>query len=153
MSDNFISIENLSINPVTPDNLQTILCIEQKSYSFPWSLDSFKNEIINPSGFNRILFYNHIVIGYFFSYVTCKEMYITNLCIAPDYRNYHLGTYFLNSIFNEAKKNEVTTIFLEVREKNISAVKLYRKFNFVTDCIRTNFYSDGDSAILMHLDF
>ena len=44
-------------------------------------------------------------------------------------------------------------IFLEVRSKNKNALVFYKKFNFIKDALRANYYSgeDSDDAVLMSL--
>ena len=49
----------------------------------------------------------------------------------------------------EISKQDVKTIFLEVGEKNIPAIKLYLKFGFTEYNIRKNYYKNKESAILM----
>jgi [ribosomal protein S18]-alanine N-acetyltransferase len=144
---------NFSISLITSDILDNILNIERNSYKFPWTKENVISEIENPDSFNRCIKYlEKDIVGYIFSYVTCNEMYIENFCIAPDFRNQKLGTFFLQEILYEAKQKQIKTIFLDVRAKNTFAIILYQKFNFVNDCTRCAFYSDGESAILMHLD-
>jgi ribosomal-protein-alanine N-acetyltransferase len=43
----------------------------------------------------------------------------------------------------------VKTIDLEVRKSNINALSLYRKEHFDITGERKNFYSDGETAIIM----
>ncbi len=42
-------------------------------------------------------------------------------------------------------------VWLEVHEKNLSAIKLYLNLGFITVGNRNNYYSDGGKAILMSL--
>ncbi|HJL63885.1 MAG TPA: GNAT family N-acetyltransferase, partial [Candidatus Marinimicrobia bacterium] len=43
-----------------------------------------------------------------------------------------------------------TDVFLEVRESNLPAIKLYSEFNFEEIGVREHYYSDGEDAIIMH---
>ncbi len=79
-------------------------------------------------------------------------MFITNLCIHPYHQNKRLGNLLLKHVISLALKNNLQKIFLEVRESNINAMKLYEANGFIYDCYRKNFYDNGDNAYLMHLD-
>ena len=50
-----------------------------------------------------------------------------------------------------AKEKQCTQINLEVAEKNLVAINLYKSFNFQKVGLRKNYYKNGDNAILMTL--
>jgi ribosomal-protein-alanine N-acetyltransferase len=53
-----------------------------------------------------------------------------------------------------AKDEGAVTSFLEVRESNAAAMKMYQKFGYVETGRRENYYADnGEDAILMTLTF
>ncbi|MBE7082712.1 MAG: ribosomal-protein-alanine N-acetyltransferase [Clostridiales bacterium] len=48
-------------------------------------------------------------------------------------------------------KNKEQTFSLEVKSKNLPAIKLYQSFGFKTLNIRKKYYQDGDDALCMFL--
>ena len=80
------------------------------------------------------------------------EATITNIVTKKVIRNAGIGSQLLEFIINYCKSNNMKTITLEVNENNISALKLYKKFNFEQIGLRKNYYNNTDNAIIMNLD-
>ena len=56
-------------------------------------------------------------------------------------------------MIDNAKEKKCKLIHLEVNENNLSAIKLYEKYNFKQDGLRKNYYNNGtENAILMTLN-
>ena len=53
------------------------------------------------------------------------------------------------SAMADAKQRGAAQMFLEVAERNISAMQLYSKLGFVKTGLRKAYYADGDNAVLM----
>ena len=54
---------------------------------------------------------------------------------------------------NVAKEEGALTSFLEVRENNLAAQEMYRKFGYIVSGRREHYYNDnGEAAILMTLE-
>lgn len=108
-------------------------------------LSSFKNE-------------NFYVFGYYegeklvgeisFSYLF-NQADIESVFVGEEYRKKGIASELLSFCMNFLKDKEVNEIFLEVREKNIPAISLYKKFNFEKIKIRERYYSDGENAVIM----
>ncbi len=143
---------NFDIHDISTNDLDAIYSIETSSYNVPWTKTNLHDEIIKSNNLNLCITTNTSLIGYCFSYIVDDEMFITNVCIHPDYRNMKLGTILLKNLLSKANKKSIRFVFLEVREKNFAAINLYRRLGFSQDCIRKNYYSNGDNALLMHLD-
>jgi [ribosomal protein S18]-alanine N-acetyltransferase len=142
-----------TIHKISNSEIPPIYQIEQSCYPNPWSMESFIAEISASSGFNWcVKNHDNILLGYLFSYIIFDEMFITNICIHQNYHNKKIGTYLLKAIVSKAAKSSINKIFLEVREKNIFAIKMYISNGFTVDCVKNNFYSNGDNAILMQLN-
>ena len=47
----------------------------------------------------------------------------------------------------------VSKVYLEVRSKNEKAILFYKKYNFIKDAVRVNYYTgkNSDDAVLMSL--
>ena len=68
-----------------------------------------------------------------------------------EYENNGIATLLLNTVFNFAKENNITRIFLEVRPSNIHAIKLYEKNDFKTISTRKNYYKDNNEDAIIYL--
>lgn len=148
------------ITNVNEDDLSAICNIENKSFKFPWSKQAIIDQITNKNAYNRSIYSDNnssnsngtILVGYIFGYIVLDDIYISNICIHPDFLKRKLASILLENLFLNAKILNVKSIFLEVRKSNFAALSLYKKFQFIEDGERKNFYSDGESAILMHKD-
>ena len=75
------------------------------------------------------------------------------MAILEKYRNKGFASKLLCYVF-EHMNTEINSIYIEVRETNIKALKFYRKFGFIEYNIRENYYSSPtENAILMQYKF
>ena len=78
---------------------------------------------------------------------------ITNVAVRPDHRKKGIADAILTDVLSESQKRGARTIYLEVRESNLPAQKLYEKHGFVSCGIRKNFYrKPTEHAIVMSCD-
>jgi ribosomal protein S18 acetylase RimI-like enzyme len=85
------------------------------------------------------------VCGFMVSREVAGEVEVLNLATAPDTRRQGIATQLLASV-------EAEDIFLEVRESNAPARKLYEKLGFVVVGKRPEYYDDPvESAFVMRL--
>ena len=96
---------------------------------------------------------NNSKIGYIVGRTIHDELNIYNLAILEKYRNKGFASKLLCYVF-EHMNTEINSIYIEVRETNIKALKFYRKFGFIEYNIRENYYSTPtENAILMQYKF
>jgi ribosomal-protein-alanine acetyltransferase len=75
-----------------------------------------------------------------------EEAEILNLAVLPEFRRRGIGSRLIEALPAE-------TLFLEVRESNLSAIGLYRKAGFEQAGVRSAYYADPvESAMVMRLD-
>ncbi len=64
------------------------------------------------------------------SYYPVKEMRIVDLYIMPEFRRKNLGNLFLNFIYEEMRKRNITIITAEFPSLNMIALNFYKKIGF-----------------------
>lgn len=75
---------------------------------------------------------------------------ITNVAVRSDRQREGIGRFLMESLIRLTEERGVTTIHLEVRVGNETAVRLYERMGFTRDGIRKNYYSDPtEDALLM----
>lgn len=80
----------------------------------------------------------------------CGEADITNVCIIPGMRRKGIAERMLRALIGHGLEQGVRDFTLEVRSKNIPAIRLYEKLGFVSEGIRPSFYEDPkDDALIM----
>ena len=75
---------------------------------------------------------------------------ITNVAVRPDRQKEGIGHFLMDSLIRLAEQQGVTTIHLEVRTGNGTAIRLYERMGFTKDGIRKKYYTDPvEDALLM----
>ena len=87
------------------------------------------------------------IIGYIFQRKIYDENHIINLAIDIPYQHKGYGKFLLMKILE--KDSNDTNVFLEVKEANLPAVKLYIDLGFEEVDRKERYYSDGSNAIFM----
>lgn len=145
---------NLSIRPMTLEDIQAIYDLEVKCFKVPWTKEAFKNEVEkNKLAHYYVLSVDNKVIGYGGVWHIMDEGHITNIAIDPSYRNKGYGKFLMKRIMEESRKIGIDYMTLEVRVTNTSAIKLYEALGFKTSGIRPNYYTDNqEDAKIMWVD-
>ena len=114
-----------------------------------WTLNMLKNELLGINNSKTLIIEeNKLILGYFIYRKLSSEYHILNVGVYPLKQNKGIGStllkYFLNDIEN------ISSVFLEVKKSNFSAINLYRKNGFRICGERKNYYKDGSSALIMN---
>jgi len=115
-----------------------------KDFEKLYSKESLFNEYTN------ILIYkeNVEIIGFIHYEILHETVNILNIVVKPEYRRKKIGSLLLDNMISSLCNKKVDHILLEVNEFNISAINLYKKFNFEIIHIRKNYYKDGDAYLM-----
>jgi len=139
------------VRPMLISDLEAILEIERVSFSTPWSLQSFKTELIdNEYARYLCLELDSQVIGYMGLWFILDEGHITNIAIAPYYRGQHWGEFLVRYVMEKMMGQGMERMTLEVRVSNSPALSLYKRLGFTIAGVRKGYYVDtGEDAIIM----
>tara|TARA_B100001741_G_scaffold44209_1_gene32180 strand:+ start:200 stop:646 length:447 start_codon:yes stop_codon:yes gene_type:complete len=138
----------MNIRTAELEDLNEIYNIEKKVFNDYWSLDLIKSEIIEKKYSSvTVLELKKKIIGYIFQRKIYDENHIINLAIDIPYQHRGYGKFLLMKILE--KDDNDTNVFLEVKEANLPAVKLYIDLGFEEVDRKEGYYSDGSNAIFM----
>lgn len=127
--------------------------IEKKAFSEPWSMAEFAKAAESPDYCYITAKDNDKGVGYAGCVISTCEADITNIAVDEDYRCLGIADKLLTELARILSDREVLKIFLEVRESNEAARKLYCKMGFFEIGRRKNFYrKPNEDAILMEKD-
>jgi len=134
----------VKIKKMTEKDIDQVLKIEKESFNSPWSRHSFLRDI-NDNSYSIYLTAQteDKVVGYIGSWLLIDELHITNLAVAPEYRQQGIATKLLKKVINMVENDssaQLSLITLEVRESNQAAIKLYQKLGFSRVKMRPNYY-------------
>ncbi len=128
---------------MTVDDIPDIMEIEKAVYTHPWSKGIF-NDCIQV-GYNCwVYFEQNKLLAYGLVSIAANEAHILNVCVSPDAQSRGLGKRMLHKLMQLASEKQGDSIFLEVRESNLIAQKLYDKEGFNRIGLRKNYYPAED---------
>ena len=110
---------------------------------------SFEEELAEDSKHYFVATYDNLVIGYVGLQVLGDDLNLVKIAVLPQYRQLGVGFNLMQMASDFRKQNKLGQYFLEVRQSNQKAIKLYQKFGFKQSNIREKYYSDGENAVVM----
>ena len=138
----------MKIRDAIIEDASKIFKIEQNVFKDYWSLKSIKSEFLNSKhSFISVLEIENNIIGYIFQRIIYNQSHIINLAIDVPFQHKGYGKFLLSNILE--KNSQDTDVFLEVKEANFPAIKLYSDLGFEEIKKKDRYYSDGSNAVFM----
>ena len=95
----------------------------------------------------------HKIVGFLVAVKTKPDIVkILMLAVSIQHRRKKIGTMLLNELHKKILKENITTIELEVRTDNTTAIKFYEKHGFKIKNKLLHFYQNGEPAYIMRKD-
>ena len=91
---------------------------------------------------------NNEIVGFAGIVKIIDEIDIMNIVVRKDKRGLKIGSALLEKILEISKKLNAKTITLEVNEKNLPALNLYKKYKFYQIGLRKKYYNEDDAILL-----
>ncbi|WP_298269324.1 ribosomal protein S18-alanine N-acetyltransferase [Geobacter sp.] len=138
------------ILPMTAADLEEVIAIESDSFPRPWTRDHFLAEIDSNRSLPLVAKNREgRIAGYICSTHVLDEGEILDVAVRRDCRGKGLGRMLVTTAISTLTARGVSSIGLEVRASNASAIALYRRIGFETVGLRKNYYENGEDAFLM----
>lgn len=139
----------LNFRKMVPEDATAVEIVEKACFSMPWSRQAFWEEAGNDKTYYLLALDDTKIIGYVGAWILFDEVQITNVAVLPQYRNLGIGKNMMQRIMQIALQKGATSMTLEVRPSNASALHLYEKLGFKSAGRRRNYYEDGEDAEIM----
>ena len=145
---------NLQIRTMTVDDVPAVVELDQISFSLPWPERSFRFEVTdNPASRCWVAEVDARLAGMIVAWSFADEVHIATIATHPDFRRQGIAYILLSHVLKQALLEGAISSFLEVREGNLAAQEMYRKFGYQVSGRRPRYYKDNnEDAILMTLD-
>jgi len=142
-----------TIEPASPDDVAAILEIERAAFSDPWSARSFEEVLAHGAVFFVCARRDGTAVaGYVVAWFAADEGEIANLAVDPNAWGAGVGRALLDAALDEARRRETSAVYLEVRDSNDRARRLYRSRGFEEVGRRRGYYRHPDEdAIVLRL--
>ncbi len=116
-----------------------------------WTLNMLRIELLCTNNSETLIIEeNGLILGYFIYRRLLSEYHISNIGMCPHRQKEGIGSIFIVDFLNDLKN--ISTVFLEVKKSNFSAINLYKKNGFKVCGQRKNYYLDGSSAYIMNYE-
>ena len=142
-------MHDLVIERATRADVDAIHRIEDASFPAPWRREFFVSELAADHRFNIVARRDGAVIGYLFAMWIFDELHVNKIAVDERMRRQGIADRLMAHCLEFARANAVRTISLEVRQSNRGAQEFYRQLGFASSYIRTRYYPDGESAVVM----
>lgn len=140
----------VNIRQMNIDDTLQVYNIEKMIFSLPWSQKSFMEACQKPENIYLVALIEGQVVGYCGMWTVMEEGNITNMAVAWQHRRNGIAFLLMKEMERIAAPKGITAFFLEVRESNVNAIKLYEKMEYKSIGIRKNFYEKPvENAIIM----
>ncbi|MBO4252073.1 MAG: ribosomal protein S18-alanine N-acetyltransferase [Clostridia bacterium] len=141
----------MNIRPVSSDDI-AFLASFKAAFPDAWDENMLK------SAFRAGNFYGFIAeesvgendtpVGFITYSVNIDDADLQDLFVTDSYRNRGVGSALINEFIAGAKDRGARKLFLEVRESNLKAQRLYCAAGFKKISVRNKYYSDGENAFV-----
>ncbi len=148
--------DSIRLLPIHLQDLETLMGIETASYRFPWSRGNFVDSLAAGYRMTKRVDAGGGWLGYFVAMRGVDETHLLNLTVAPAHQRQGHGRAMLDELVRWTRELGAARLWLEVRESNVDAQRLYRRYGFRDAGHRRGYYPAGplgrENAIVMHLE-
>lgn len=129
--------------PMTVTDLDHVMAIELQAYPFPWSRGHFTDSLA--AGYlAELRVTGRELLGYYVAMPGVDELHLLNLTVAPAHQGRGHARALLAHLADAAKAHHAAQIWLEVRESNERARRLYERWGFEAIGLRKGYYPAAD---------
>ena len=133
-----------------PADAGGIARLEEEIFSDPWSYRDVQDLICTEGSMCFTAIENGEVIAYVIGRLIAPEGEIYRVAVTPARRQRGIGYRLLDYAVKTSKGHGLERLFLEVRSRNLPAVKLYTAYGFKQIAVRKNYYKNPtDDALIM----
>lgn len=138
---------------MTLDDLPQVMAIEEVSFPTPWTAGLFIEEMGYPFCCDLVAYTGDALVGYISFAVILDEIHLRNIAVHPRRRRSGIATALMRVLMETGIRKRTKRVTMEARPSNAAALALYKKFGFVVEGIRPDYYGDtGEDALILWAD-
>ncbi len=151
-------MKGLVLEAATEDDLPTLLDLERRCQSHPWTEAHFREEMAGSAdGWVLVLRSPPVSAGarggiraYLVLRLVAGELHVLNLAVEPEHRGGGLGRWLLSFALDLGFRRGARCALLEARQGNQAALALYESVGFEPLFVRRGYYRDPlEDAIVL----
>lgn len=144
----------MAFRPMREEDLDELLRIERAAYPYPWTMGNFRDCL--SAGYSCwVGEIDGRLAGYWLMMSVVDEGHILNCCITPHWQRQGYGRQLMAHLFRIAMDHKTRSLFLEVRQSNEGAKRLYAGLGFESIGVRRAYYPTDqgrEDALVMRLE-
>lgn len=134
-------------------DLEAVIRVEKAGFAESWPISLLKQGIDCPLDFFFVLEEDSNILGYAVLRLIGDEAELQRITVLPEYRQAGRAGKLMDALVDFARDQKAAVIFLEVRNGNKAAKKLYRSKGFVKKAVRKGYYRNPkEDADIMCLE-
>ena len=139
---------------LSASDLERVVRVEQMVYSHPWTLGNFLDALKAGNAAFKLEAGEHLV-GYMVAMQVIDEVHLLNITVAPAFQQQGWAHALLQYLQLWSVAQGANCLWLEVRQSNERALKIYHAFGFEQVGLRKDYYPDSrthrESAVVMRM--
>lgn len=146
---NKLNPDEIDICPMTENEVNDILQIQTECGLATWTEQDYLKEIHQEDSIAEVAkSENGLVIGFVIVRLLMNSdnlfdnAEIYNIAVREKFQKKGIGQKLFNRLVSNLRKNNISEIWLEVRQSNIKAINFYEKNGFVKKFVRKDYYNN-----------
>ncbi len=140
----------IAIRAVGPEAAATLAAVEAASFDAPWTADALRGLFGDGLTHGWVATRGDVAVGSAVVRLVAGEGEILRLAVADAYRRQGIATRLLQVVMSAIADACPRGVYLEVRDSNVAARRLYERGGFVECGRRRGYYrSPREDAVLM----
>ncbi|MBE0419315.1 ribosomal protein S18-alanine N-acetyltransferase [Pseudoalteromonas nigrifaciens] len=135
----------INFKSVDATAIPQLMAIEAACHSHPWTLNTMSS-CIGGRYFNLAAFNGDTMVGFYIGEKAGPDFTLMDICVAPSEQGKGIAKQLLNQFIDYGEQQNAENLFLEVRESNTPAIKLYENAGFIEMSVRKNYYPSDNPA-------
>lgn len=129
------------IRPMSDGDVESVAALERAAFTTPWKADTFRRLLARPGAELWVVdLPDDPVAAYAVLWCIDDQGELANIAVREERRGLGIGTLLLDHVLSVARGRGVRSLYLEVRESNESAARLYARRGFEEIGRRRDYY-------------
>ncbi len=162
------ALRRVAFEPMTMADLDAVHALETSAYAHPWSRKHFRDSL--QAGYPAVMLLGESLpgekkereradgrrlLGYLVAMSGVDEVHLLNITVAPAHQRQGWARFMLDALALWSRGQQAHWLWLEVRESNTPARRLYERYGFTQVGVRKGYYPTGqiqrEDAVVMSL--
>lgn len=131
----------VTLRDLLPDDMEQVLEIERASFSTPWRRNTFEGLLRRADADLIAAVMDDRLAGYAITWTIMDQAELGNVAVTPQARQRGVGRMLVEAALRRVRRRGARECFLEVRESNRVAQRLYESLGFEAIGRRRRYYS------------